>query len=83
MSRNRKRTAPQVTCPKCSKPGSIHAYTEITRPNYPHIIVRHRNSPKIESCYLRQSEFPEIYQAFFPILLSPRMERIMEATRPK
>ena len=83
MTRYPRGTAMHVVCPKCGKPGAIYAYTVTAKSSYQQIVIRHRNRLTAETCYLSQSKFPELYQAFFPILLSPRMERIMEAMSPK
>ena len=46
----------------------------------PSISINHYESRYRVDHYLSQADFPELYQLLFPIVLSPRMKRIMEAT---
>ena len=62
--------------------GRLYAYTYVDRSQYgpyPRIVIVHSGNHKI-SHGLSRADFPELYQLLFPIVLSPRMERIMEAT---
>ena len=78
MTRTPKGAAPKVMCPRCGKPGAL----SVCRKPCPQLKIFHQGHPRV-ACYLSQTGFPELYQALFPITLSPRMEKIMEATRPR
>ena len=74
---------PAVVCPKCEKMGRLYVDAKVSKRQpglRPSIRINHYESRHTFNHYLRQADFPELYQLFFPIVLSPRMERIMEAT---